>query len=174
MGRNTIEEFLILLMVFWNKFCSYPEKGFMKISSIIFTCLLGFLGYSQPANLTENKELKDSILSSSEAKEWQNAMVLFQKINKEFCALKYEQKLNQIHYIACGKPSMKLPSEQFFLKLFRTMRITDERRESAIRKEKELRTKFPQLVTHFEFDEIFHELYAPIQKARETYLNAIY
>jgi hypothetical protein len=82
-------------------------------------------------------------------------MISFQKSNLEFCALKYEQKLNRAFSLSCGKPQISESFNDFTLNLFRTMRITKELKDSSIQKEKVLRTKYPQLATEFRFDEIF-------------------
>lgn len=143
----------------------------MKIYSSLFLALTSFVSFSQQSNLVKFAELKQEIRTSKELKDWQNTMIAFQKKNLDFCALKYEQKLNQNLFLFCATPEIGNRHQEFILKLFRTMRIRDELRATIIVKEKVLRTKFPQLVTHFEFDEIFPELYSPIQKAREAYLK---
>ncbi len=124
------------------------------------------MGYPQQLDSLRLAELKQEILHSKEAIDWQNAKIAHQKSSMDFCALKYEQKVNQAIFISCGKPMVTESYKEFTLRLFRAMRIADELKDSTILRERELRTKFPELATHFKLDEIFPELYAPIQKAR--------
>lgn len=133
---------------------------------LIVSCLIGYTQQPKPFRLVE---LKQEILQSKEAIDWQNAVINYQKSNTEFCALKYEQKQNQNLFDICGKNSNTKMTEDFMLQLFRTMRITDQMKDSVKHKEKALRARFPELATHFEFDEIFPELYAPIEKSRKRF-----
>lgn len=141
----------------------------MKIYALLFLSFYYALGFAQDSTLLENEILKNQILNSKELIDWQNAMIRYQKSNLDLCVLKSE--LNQNLFVSCGKPNISVTNKEATLSLFRTMRITDELRDTAIKKEKELRTKFPQLATHFKFDDIFHEVYMPIQKAHEIYLK---
>lgn len=141
----------------------------MKIYAVLFLSFSYSLGFAQDSTLLENEILKNQILNSKELIVWQSAMIRYQKSNLDFCVLKSE--LNQNLSVSCGKPNISVTYKEATLRLFRTMRITDELRDAAIIKEKELRTKFPQLATHFKFDDIFPEMYMPIQKAHEIYLK---
>lgn len=139
----------------------------MKIRVFLSLSFIGIVGFSQQSKPVSSSALKQEVLLSKEVKDWQNAMISYQTSNTKLCALLYEQKLNQNLFSICGKHSIDVSTENFILQLFRTLRITAEFKDSVVLKEKALRTKYPQLVTHFEFDEIFPEMYAPVQKARE-------
>jgi len=115
----------------------------------------------------QKRELKERILLSEEVKEWQNAMIVFQKSKIESCSLKYELHLNQRLFIVCGKSYKNTTHENLYLKLFRSMRITGQLRDSLKIKEKLMRLKYPEIAIFFYHDEIFPELYAPIRGARE-------
>ena len=145
----------------------------MKTHLFSFLFLNILFGFSQESTVLEYPKLKQQILSSKEVKEWQNSLIAFQRSNLDFCALKSEQKLDQALFLSFGKNYKSTIDEEFILKLFRTMRITDELRADKILKERTLRKRFPQLASHFRFDEIFPEIYAPIKKARDKYLKRL-
>lgn len=140
----------------------------MKTYTLLFLLVSNLMAHSQLANPTRFEKLKQEILESKEVRDWQNAMISFQKSNAKLCALIYEEKLHRNVFAICGTQAIEYSFEKYILQLFRTMRITEDLRDAVEFKEKVLRTKYPELATHFAVSELFQELYAPIQEAREN------
>ncbi|MEX0291261.1 MAG: hypothetical protein AB3N14_19315 [Flavobacteriaceae bacterium] len=112
--------------------------------------------------------LKQQILESQEAKEWQEAMIAYQRNSILLCEL----KKNQTFIFTAHGPLPKTYGTKRILELFRRMRLANELKENVERKENRLRKNYPE-IAFFEGEEIFPEIYHPIRIAREVLLKHI-
>ena len=137
---------------------------------VLFILLL--FGLNGSAQKWEQKELlatfRQQILESEEVKEWQHAVIAYQRNNILLCELKKKQSFL---VTVCGKNAGGLGKGQV-LELFRRMRLEKELKVYMDRKSDRLRTNFPHLVLYGD-DTFFTQAYAPIKAAREVLLQQI-